>query len=662
MPTSFLTLALVLAGVPVGVAAQTATTATTSSERPATTPSGTTFTVAAGWTMTTKDRLVELAAPEGDLTIALVEVGPAADAKAAAAAAWAAWTPAAARPPKLVTPRAARNGWHEQQVVDYETSPNEKRVMQASALRRGTAWTVLLIDGSEATAEKRGAAGGLMFASVRPAGYTKETFAGKTAQPMDAARIAQLKAFVEQAMKELGVPGAAFALTDRKRTFYATGLGVRELGKPGTATPDSEFMIASNTKGMSTLLLAKLVDEGKLEWDQPVTAVYPQFRLGSPATTSKVLVKHLVCACTGLPRKDMQWLFNTSAKTPASDTFAQLAATEPTSGFGEVFQYNNLMASAAGYVGGYIVHPELELGAAYDRAMDEKVFKPLGMTATTFDFARAEDGDWARPHGDGLDGAPVPMGAAAEPFNRAVGPYRPAGGAWSTANDLIKYVRFELNEGKLDDGRQWVSAPNLLARREIGVSTGENQYYGMGLETDRRYGVDVIHHGGSMFGYKSDILLIPSAGIGGVLLTNADNGRPLLRAFGRRLLELLYEGRPEAAGDVAATAARFKAEYAAERKTWTVPADRAVIAALAPAYENPELGRLTVDRSGAEPLLRGVTVNSKLATKRNDDGTVSLITIDPTLLGFPLVVGSAEGKRFLTARDSQHEYRFVETK
>ena len=44
-------------------------------------------------------------------------------------------------------------------------------------------------------------------------------------------------------------------------------------------------------------------------------------------------------------------------------------------------------------------------------------------------------------------------------------PFRPAGGAWSSANDLVKYVRFELNEGKTDGGQQWVSAKNLLQRR-----------------------------------------------------------------------------------------------------------------------------------------------------------------------------------------------------
>lgn len=494
-----------------GLAAETA------AKRPA-------FTAPDAWTRRDDARFVELTAPEGDTRLAIVEVASAADAKAAVAAAWGVWKPDFARPPKLVTPRAARNGWDERLVVDYEVSPNEKRFIQAVALRAGTGWTVLIVDGSEATLEKRGAAVGLVLQSLRPAGYARETFAGRTALPMTPERIAQLQAFVSESMTQLGIPGASFALTDRKGTIFATGLGVRELGAPAKVTADSEFMIASNTKGMATLLLAKLVDEGRLKWDQPVTQLYPAFRLGSADTTSKVLVKHLVCACTGLPRKDMEWLFNTRAETPASGTFTQLAATAPTSGFGEVFQYNNLMASAAGYLGGHLAYPDMELGKAFDRAMQEKVFGPLGMTATTFDYARAMAGDWARPHGNDIDATQVALGAAGMKLNRSVAPYRPAGGAWSTANDLIKYVRFELNEGRLDNGTQWVSAKNLLERRAPTVPVGEDRFYGMGLQTDRDLGVDVVHHGGSMFGYKSDIMLIPSAGIGAVILTNSEDG------------------------------------------------------------------------------------------------------------------------------------------
>ncbi|KQR83754.1 serine hydrolase [Sphingomonas sp. Leaf343] len=594
------------------------------------------------------------------MRLAVVDVATAADARAATLAAWQAWRPAQTRTPKLVTARPPRNGWEERQVLDYEVSPNEKRVLIAMALRKGTGWTVMLADGSEATAEKRGAALGLMQQSIRPAGYSRESFAGRTAHPMDAARIAELRSFVEQGMKDLGVPGAAFALTTRAKTIYATGLGVRLLGDPTPIDADSEFAVASNTKGMATLMLAKLVDEGKLAWDQPVTQVYAPFKLGSPQTTSKVLVRHLVCACTGLPRKDMQVILNSDPKSGAADTFRQLAATEPTSGFGEVFQYNNLMASAAGYIGGHLYYPSMDLDAALSKAMTDKVWSPLGMTRTTLDFDKATQGDWARPHGDSIDGVPEPMLGQGMRLNYAFTRYGAAGGAWSTANDMIRYVRFELNEGRLDDGRQYVSAKNLLQRRVANVPVGEDRVYGMGMQVDRDYGIDVVHHGGSLAGYKTDIVIIPGADIGAVILTNSDNGQGMLRPFMRRLLELLYDGRPEAADDVAATAKRYHAEIAEERKRVSPTPDAKAAAALASAYVNADLGRVTVTRKGEGVTFDFRSIASPVGTRRNDDGTTSFVALDPTLLFFPMVVGTKDGKRTLTARDGQHEFVFVE--
>jgi CubicO group peptidase (beta-lactamase class C family) len=84
------------------------------------------------------------------------------------------------------------------------------------------------------------------------------------------------------------------------------------------------FMAASNTKGMTTLLLAKLVDAKKLQWNEPVTEVYPDFKLGDAKTTSEVEIKHLICACTGMPRQDLEWLFEYKKLNPAS-TFTLLS-------------------------------------------------------------------------------------------------------------------------------------------------------------------------------------------------------------------------------------------------------------------------------------------------------------------------------------------------
>jgi CubicO group peptidase (beta-lactamase class C family) len=207
------------------------------------------------------------------------------------------------RPLRIALPRAAREGWDEQKVFQYETSPNEGAVVTAFASRAGDAWTVVLVDGTEPTFEKRGAPLNLALQSLRPKGYTRETFAGRKANPQDDTRLAVLKQFVESGMKLLDTPGVGLAFIDGGKTVWAGGLGVKEVGKPDPVDADTLFIAASNTKALTTLLLAGLVDEGKVRWDQRVTELFPAFKLGDQATTNQVQVRHLVCACTGMPRR-----------------------------------------------------------------------------------------------------------------------------------------------------------------------------------------------------------------------------------------------------------------------------------------------------------------------------------------------------------------------
>jgi CubicO group peptidase (beta-lactamase class C family) len=625
------------------------------SDTPRVTPGGATFTAPSGWSMVTGKNLVILEPPEADTHIAIVDC-QAADASAAVAAAWAAYKPEAKRPIKLVTPRPAREGWDERQVFDYETSPNERAVVQVVALRAGSTWTVFIVDGSEPTVEKRDAPIRLIAASLRPKGYQRESFAGRKPQPLDTAHIAQIKAFVETSMQELGIPGASMAVIDGGKVVYQGGFGVRELGKPERVDENTLFMAASNTKGMTTLLLSELVDEKKLKWDQPVIDVYPGFKLGDAETTQKVLVKNLICACTGLPRQDLEWIFEFKNATPES-TLALLGTMQPTSKFGEVFQYSNLMAAAAGYIGAHLVYPNQPLGTAYDEAMQKKIFDPLGMKSTTFDYARALAGNHASPHGDDVDGKPT---VASMAFNYSVVPARPAGGVWTSAGDLIRYVQLELALGKLPNGKQLVSAENLLARRAPQIALGEDATYGMGLMVDRRYGIPVVSHGGSMAGFKSNLYFLPDSGIGAVLLTNSDNGEMLLGPFGRRLLEVVFDGKLEAVGDVSAQAAHHKAALAKDRERLVVPAAPALVMGLAKRYFSKELGELAVLTKDGVTTFDFGEWKSTVASRKNDDGTISFITIDPTNDGFEFVVGERAGKRVLIIRDGQHEYIFTE--
>lgn len=647
-------LAIALLALPMALPAQVRVAADTAGK----TPGGASYTQPKDWTAALRGAATVLAPPEANLDIAIVDVGAASGAEAAAAKAWSAYKPAAKRKVKLVTPLTPVEGWDQRVGIAYETSPNERASVSALALRKGTSWTVMIADGADATLGKRSAATSIIQQSLRPAGYVRETFAGKTAHRLTPARIEALRAFVAESARTLEVPGVGVALIDGSKVVWQGGVGVRALGSTAPVTADTKFMIASNTKGLATLLLSVLADEGKMRWDQPVTELYPAFRLGDDATTRSTLVRHLVCACTGLPRKDYAFVLG-DANAPAIETFRQLAQTQPTSKFGELFQYNNLMASAAGYLGGALAYPKLEVGAAFDKAMDDRIFRPLGMRNTTFDYVLGMRGNWARPHGFDVNGRTTVISNA---FNFTVRPHRPAGGAWSTAADMARYVQLELSKGVTPEGRRIVSEANIVERRKRGVPVGENSWYGMGLFEQTVYGVPVVTHGGTLQGYRSNIWALPEAGIGAVVLTNSDSGAALLSPFFRRLLEVLYDGKPEAAAEIASAAARAKAQTAARRADMKVPGDPAVLAGLAARYTTPAIGDLTIrDQDGTKWIKAGV-IDSPVATRVNADGTVSLMTAGPGAIGVEALVGKRNGSRTLTIRDSQHEYLYTEVR
>jgi len=335
---------------------------------------------------------------------------------------------------------------------------------------------------------------------------------------------------------------------------------------------------------------------------------------------------------------------------------ATLATIQPTSKFGEMFQYSNLLAGAAGFVGGHVAYPNMELGAAYDQVMRTRVFTPLGMASTTFSFKRALSGNHATAHAPDIDGKPA---HAVMDINYSIIPLRPAGGGWSNVRDMLKYVRMELDEGKMPSGKRYISRDTLLVRREPQVPIGKDVTYGMGLMVDTKYGVPVVRHGGDMIGYHSDMIWLPQQNVGAVILTNADPGWALRGPFRRKLLEVLFDGHAEADADVAAGAKSFFEQLAADRKLLTVPADATQSAKLAAHYANDALGDITVSHPGGATVFDFGEWKSEVASRVNPDGSLSFITTAPGINGFEFVVGSGP-KRTLIVRDAQHEYVFNE--
>jgi len=129
------------------------------------------------------------------------------------------------------------------------------------------------------------------------------------------------------------------------------------------------------------------------------------------------------------------------------------------------------------------------------------------------------------------------------------------------------------------------------------VPLGEDGFYGMGLMGQKTADVQWYHHGGDLIGYHSDLYFIPGPRSARCWLTNTDSGAAMRGPFIRRLLELLYDGKPEAEETVKASAAAIKAAVIAERKQLVYPADPKIASGLASRYTSEDLGSMVFTRS-----------------------------------------------------------------
>jgi CubicO group peptidase (beta-lactamase class C family) len=310
------------------------------------------------------------------------------------------------------------------------------------------------------------------------------------------------------------------------------------------------------------------------------------------------------------------------------------------------------MIAAAGYVAARAVDPKRPVGEAYDKAMRDKVFGPLGMKATTFDPKVVARSDHASPHLRSLkfDWVPSSLEVAAW-----VTPMNPGVGAWSTVSDLAK----ELANGRTPDGRQVFAEKELMARREPQARAGEKSSYGLALYVEKYRGVRVYGHGGRIPGYTSTLFFLPDHGVAAVMLTNADPPSPLTSLFQRKLFELLFDGRDEARADLSLALGSQQESHAKEVAQIDFAPDRAFFERFIGTYEHPLYGRVTIRIVGKGAVLDAGEWKTAVGRRREEDGTEKLVGTPPPWIGWPSFVRKeSAGKVTLEMRDGQRNVVF----
>lgn len=599
-----------------------------------TTDSGLSFEVPAGFAAVAECGVVSLVSDEFDLW--LVELGDM-ELEAAIDEAWSRVAPDFAGRVDSSREPPASPPWDAFLVRNYVADEAEL-IAQAVARKRGDAVYVHLVRATAPVLDKRAAQIRAFIGSMEVPGAEEHDLSEASAGSVRG-ETESIDALIAEALAQTGTPGLALAVIEDGAVVYAKGYGVRRLGEEAAVDADTLMMIGSVTKSLTTLMMSGLVDAGQLGWQRKVQDVYPRFALGDAELAARLEVQHLVCACAGLPRKDMPLILEYEGKGP-DDVFAELARMEPSTGFKETYQYQNHMVAAAGYVSALAVAPEADPGATYRALMRQRVFEPMGMQRTTLALERAvADANHARPHAQALDGSHRRIALDHERFADYVAP---AGAVWSSAAEMARYVITEMNGGRAPDGTRVVSRAALEKRWQPQVTMAKDVTYGLGWVRAKQKGLRLLTHGGGTMGFATKVTFYPDEQRGFVMISNGTGGHLVAGIAARRLFEIWFGGDEKVAEQLAYAVAAQRQERAKALERCSRPAAD-WIAPLLGDHVHPELGVLSIARSGDGIELDAGNYRSTLLRYDRPDGKVSLTCTDPPLAGIELVLPADDG-------------------
>jgi CubicO group peptidase (beta-lactamase class C family) len=408
---------------------------------------------------------------------------------------------------------------------------------------------------------------------------------------VDAAALDRLDRYIAGAVEDWNLPGLAIAIVAGDSVVFARGFGLQNVEEGPPVNAGTRFAIGSTTKAMVAVALGILVDEGLVEWDAPVITYLPWFRVADPYITRELTVRDLLTHRGGFPNIDQIW---TNPGFTGDEIIRRIAELEAVYSLRSSFIYQNVMYAVAGAV------IEAAAGMPWDAFVHERIFVPLGMTATEATLGALEgQPNVASPH-------LVTGGAIQLTTNLPVDPVGPAGSVWSSVDDMARWMRFNLNGGELD-GVRIIDEATLREILSPQVMAPASMYPTMTLVQPRffTYGLawfihdygneDVIMHTGSIRGMNALAGMLPDRGVGVFILANA-GGAELRHALMYRVFDL-FTGAPERDWSAELRqlyAARSPASEATTRAAEGGEAPGLPLARYAGTYRAPVFGEVTV--------------------------------------------------------------------
>jgi CubicO group peptidase (beta-lactamase class C family) len=328
--------------------------------------------------------------------------------------------------------------------------------------------------------------------------------------------LGQLDALADQTLSRTGVPGMAIGVVYRDQPVYLRGFGVRDTGTGELVDPDTVFQLASVSKPIASTVVASLVGDGVVSWDDRIVDHLPDFALLDPWITREISLRDMFAHRSGLPHHAGDLLEDMGYGR--EEVLHRLRYQHPDSSFRSTYAYTNFGLTAAG------VAAARAAGKSWEDVSVERLYQPLGMTSTSsrhVDLVAAQNR--ARGHVLVAD-------RWVALYDRDPDAQSPAGGVSSTVRDMTQWMRLHLREGMLD-GRQIVAVeplrethrPQIVSTIPPNPATDRASFYGLGwnVSYDDAGRVRLGHSGAFALGAGTNVSLAPSADLGIVVLTNA---------------------------------------------------------------------------------------------------------------------------------------------
>jgi CubicO group peptidase (beta-lactamase class C family) len=410
-------------------------------------------------------------------------------------------------------------------------------------------------------------------------------------------------AYIEKARADWNVPGLAVVVV-KGNDSDARGYGVRRLGAPERVDQNTRFDIASLTKSFNAAMIATLVDEQTLRWDDRVRDVLPSVVFPDAMRDSEVTLRDLLAHRVALEQGNM---FLRLHPYDRAEMFRRIRYFRPQGTFRADFVYSNVMYSVSGAMA------EAVSGKSWGELVRERLLVPLGMSSSTSD-GNLDGENVASPHAI-LDGVQQPI----PHFRFAT--VAPAAAVSSSAADLANWLRFQLGDGRWN-GKRIVSAaameemhsPQMIIRTTVAMREARGVEffgaYGLGWNIMDYRGHPMLWHSGNANGMPTYMAILPKDEIGVAVLINTWVAPVLHGALASRILDAMLGLPPrDWSGEALAAYQRSvkrDAEERAARETSRVAGTKPSVALdrYAGVYVDPLYGDLTVTREGDRLTLR----------------------------------------------------------